>query len=261
MPEIKNINRTILMPFMSVILLLAVYLTANVLLPLKTEPAGGEDSGITDRQHLSDDAGNGEIVEMNIDFSDTCVVVDSGHGGADPGKVGDGGIYEKDINLAIALKLKDRREDAQINVILTRDSDADLSTESDSNKKIADLRRRCDIINNSGADMVISIHQNSYVTAKAYGAQMFYYKKSEEGKVIAQGMQKILADKLGSTRQIKSDVNYYILLNSNLPTVIAECGFLSNPREAELLCTEEYQSKVADALYCGIIDYLISKMK
>ena len=97
MPEIKNINRTILMPFMSVILLLAVYLTANVLLPLKTEPVGGEDSGITDKQHLSDDAGNGEIVEMNIDFSDTCVVVDSGHGGADPGKVGDGGIYEKDI--------------------------------------------------------------------------------------------------------------------------------------------------------------------
>ena len=87
---------------MSVILLLAVYLTANVLLPLKTEPAGGEDSGITDKQHLSDDAGNGEIVEMNIDFSDTCVVVDSGHGGADPGKVGDGGIDEKDINLAIA---------------------------------------------------------------------------------------------------------------------------------------------------------------
>ena len=183
------------------------------------------------------------------------------HGGADPGKVGVAGTNEKEINLAIAKKLQERLEDAQINVIMTRDTDNDLSVESDKSKKKADLERRCDIINNSGADMVISIHQNSYVTPKAEGAQVFYYKKSEESKRIAQIMQGILGEKLGTTRQIKSDVNYYILLHSKLPTIISECGFLSNPEEEQRLCTEEYQEKVADSLYCGIIEYLMMNMK
>ena len=124
----------------------------------------------------------------------------------------------------------------------------------------ADLDRRCDIINSSGADMVISIHQNSYVTPKAEGAQVFYYKKSDESKKIAQIMQNVLGEKLGSTRQIKSDVNYYILLHSQLPTIISECGFLSNPEEEQRLCTEEYQERIADALYCGIIEYLMMNM-
>ena len=238
MPEKADISRT----------LVAVYMTANVLLPLKASGKGSKESeDVQERQHLSDDAGDGEVVEMNINFSEKCIVIDSGHGGADPGKVGVAGTNEKEINLAIAKKL--------------RDTDDDLSVESDKSKKKADLERRCDIINSSGADMVISIHQNSYVTPKAEGAQVFYYKKSEESKRIAQIMQGILGEKLGTTRQIKSDVNYYILLHSKLPTIISECGFLSNPEEEQRLCTEEYQEKVADALYCGIIEYLMMNMK
>ena len=257
MPEKADISRTLLLPFMSIILLVAVYMTANVLLPLKASGKGSKESeDVQERQHLSDDAGDGEVIEMNINFSEKCIVIDSGHGGADPGKVGVAGTNEKEINLAIAKKLQERLEDAQINVIMTRDTDNDLSVESDKSKKKADLERRCDIINSSGADMVISIHQNSYVTPKAEGAQVFYYKKSEESKRIAQIMQGILGEKLGTTRQIKSDVNYYIL-----PTIISECGFLSNPEEEQRLCTEEYQEKVADALYCGIIEYLMMNMK
>lgn len=262
MPEKADISRTLLLPFMSIILLVAVYMTANVLLPLKASGKGSKESeDVQERQHLSDDAGDGEVVEMNINFSEKCIVIDSGHGGADPGKVGVAGTNEKEINLAIAKKLQERLEDAQINVIMTRDTDDDLSVESDKSKKKADLERRCDIINSSGADMVISIHQNSYVTPKAEGAQVFYYKKSEESKRIAQIMQGILGEKLGTTGQIKSDVNYYILLHSKLPTIISECGFLSNPEEEQRLCTEEYQEKVADALYCGIIEYLMMNMK
>ena len=204
MPEKADISRALLLPFMSIILLIAVYMTANVLLPLKANGKGSKESeDVQERQHLSDDAGDGEVVEMNINFSEKCIVIDSGHGGADPGKVGVAGTNEKEINLAIAKKLQERLEDAQINVIMTRDTDDDLSVESDKSKKKADLDRRCDIINSSGADMVISIHQNSYVTPKAEGAQIFYYKKSEESKRIAQIMQGILGEKLGTTRQIK----------------------------------------------------------
>ena len=241
MPEKADISRTLLLPFMSIILLVAVYMTANVLLPLKASGKGSKESeDVQERQHLSDDAGDGEVVEMNINFSEKCIVIDSGHGGADPGKVGVAGTNEKEINLAIAKKLQERLEDAQINVIMTRDTDDDLSVETDKSKKKA---------------------ENSYVTPKAEGAQVFYYKKSEESKRIAQIMQGILGEKLGTTRQIKSDVNYYILLHSKLPTIISECGFLSNPEEEQRLCTEEYQEKVADALYCGIIEYLMMNMK
>mgnify|MGYP000726138352 CR=1 FL=1 len=120
------------------------------------------------------------------------IVVDSGHGGIDPGVIGQNELKEKEINLAIAKKLQERLEDAQINVIMTRDTDDDLSVESDKSKKKADLERRCDIINSSGADMVISIHQNSYVTPKAEGAQVFYYSHSAEGHTAAKLMQQAL---------------------------------------------------------------------
>ena len=89
MPEKADISRTLLLPFMSIILLVAVYMTANVLLPLKASGKGSKESeDVQERQHLSDDAGDGEVVEMNINFSEKCIVIDSGHGGADPGKVG-----------------------------------------------------------------------------------------------------------------------------------------------------------------------------
>ena len=143
--NIKNINRVVLIPLMSVILLIAVYLSANVLLPLRSGLHGNDHADEGQQQAGEHDSGG--YVDMNVDFSKMCVVVDSGHGGADPGKVGEGDILEKDINLAIALKLKDKLESVQIKVILTRDSDQDLSEESDKNKKVADLTRRCDIIN------------------------------------------------------------------------------------------------------------------
>ena len=109
MPEKADISRTLLLPFMSIILLVAVYMTANVLLPLKASGKGSKESeDVQERQHLSDDAGDGEVVEMNINFSEKCIVIDSGHGGADPGKVGVAGTNEKEINLAIAKKLQER---------------------------------------------------------------------------------------------------------------------------------------------------------
>jgi N-acetylmuramoyl-L-alanine amidase len=197
----------------------------------------------------------------DVNVAEKVVAIDSGHGGIDPGKIGVGGIYEKDVNLAISVKLKKLLEQSGITVIMTRSDDNGLYNESDTNKKASDMKKRCSIINESNADAVVSIHQNSYVSGESRGAQVFYYKKSEESKRIAQIMQGILGEKLGTTRQIKSDVNYYILLHSKLPTIISECGFLSNPEEEQRLCTEEYQEKVADALYCGIIEYLMMNMK
>lgn len=185
------------------------------------------------------------------------VVLDSGHGGIDGGKESSAGILEKDINLKIAYYLKDLLENAGIKVVMTRTDDNGLYSESDSNKKVADMKKRCQIISQSNADIVISIHQNSFSDPKVSGAQVFYYKHSADGKKLAGIIQNSFKEHLNSsnTRVEKSNDTYYMLINTTCPTVIAECGFLSNPDEAELLNSDEYQQRVALALYNGIEKY------
>lgn len=190
------------------------------------------------------------------------VVLDAGHGGVDPGKVGVDGQLEKDINLSIVKKLKDILEvstEADIEVILTREADMGHYEEDDTNKKMADMKKRCEIVNSSSADMVVSIHQNSYHSSSVKGAQVFYYKSSEGGKSLAGIIQNELVAELAEGnkgRVEKANDNYYLLLNVTCPAVIVECGFLSNPNEANLLTQDSYQERVAQAISKGIITYL-----
>lgn len=188
------------------------------------------------------------------------VVIDPGHGGFDPGKVGIDGQMEKNINLSIALRLRAYLEAADINVILTRDTDEGLYSSGDSHKKVSDMRRRCEIINKARPDLVVSIHQNSYHQEEINGGQVFYYKTSENGKRLAEILQKrfdyVLGD--GNRRTAKSNDNYYLLLHVKEPIVIVECGFLSNRKEAENLENEEYQDQMAWTIHMGILQYLNS---
>ena len=186
------------------------------------------------------------------------VVVDAGHGGTDPGKVGVDGSLEKDINLAVAERLKTYLEQDDVKVIMTRETDTGLYSETDSRKKMADMKKRCEIIEESGADLVVSIHQNSYHQENVSGAQVFYYRKSEKGKRLAEILQKRFDYALGdqNRRKAKPNDSYYLLLHVKCPIVIVECGFLSNWKEAALLKTEEYQDRVAYTLHMGIMEYL-----
>ena len=186
------------------------------------------------------------------------IVVDAGHGGSDPGKVGINGALEKDINLSIALKLKDLLEQREISVVLTRDSDAGLSPADATNKKAADMQKRCQIIADANPAFTVSIHQNSYTTEDIKGAQVFYYGQSENGKRLADVLQEHLISEVDpqNTRVAKANESYYLLKKTPTPTVIVECGFLSNQSEADLLLTEDYQSKLAHAIYLGILSYL-----
>ena len=117
------------------------------------------------------------------------VVVDAGHGGTDPGKVGVDGSLEKDINLAVAERLKTYLEQDDVKVIMTRETDTGLYSETDSRKKMADMKKRCEIIEESGADLVVSIHQNSYHEESVSGGQVFYYRDSSKGKALAEILQ------------------------------------------------------------------------
>lgn len=187
-----------------------------------------------------------------------CIVVDAGHGGTDPGKVGINDALEKDINLAIALKLKDLLEQKDIEVILTRDSDAGLYSADATNKKASDMQKRCQIITEANPVFTISIHQNSYTTEDVKGAQVFYYGQSTEGEKLATILQNSLISHVDSEnkRVAKANESYYLLKKTPTPTVIVECGFLSNPTEADLLLDTDYQKKIARAIYMGVLEYL-----
>lgn len=190
-----------------------------------------------------------------------CIVIDPGHGGDDPGKVGVTGCYEKDINLEIAGKLKKFLEAEGIEVILTRDGDYGLYSEEDNNKKNADMKNRVKKIEEVKPLLAVSIHQNSFVEEKIQGAQTFYYAKSKEGKCLAEQIQESLIKTLDeeNKRVAKANDNYYLLKNTTYPLVIVECGFLSNTKECELLETDYYQEKVAWAVYMGIMRFLNTK--
>lgn len=188
------------------------------------------------------------------------VAIDPGHGGNDPGKVGVNGEEEKGINLEIAYKLKKCLENEGIEVVLTRTDDNGLYEESDTNKKASDMKKRCEIITQEAVDIVVSIHQNSYTDREVNGAQVFYYTHSVKGQKLADCIQtqiKNLVDK-DNNRPIKANNSYYILIHTPCPTVIVECGFLSNPTEAESLCDEAYQESIAKAITAGVLDFLAS---
>ena len=178
--------------------------------------------------------------------------------GNDPGKIGVDGSLEKDLNLTIARKLKYYLETSGVQVIMTRDSDTGLYKETDSHKKTADLKARCQLINDTAPALTISIHQNSYHEEAINGGQVFYYKTSEKGKRLADILQKRFDFVLGENnrRQAKPNDTYYLLLHVKSPIVIVECGFLSNWDEAARLNSTDYQDRLAWTLHMGILRYL-----
>lgn len=180
------------------------------------------------------------------------IVIDSGHGGTDPGKIGINGTLEKDVNLKIAYKLKELLEEQGIIVVMTRETGEGLA-----DSKTDDMKKRVEIINKEKPILCVSIHQNSYSDEMIKGAQVFYYTHSEKGEQAAELLQQeLLKVDADNTRQKKANDTYYILKKSEVPTVIIECGFLSNRKEAELLSSDDYQEKLADAIASGIEKYL-----
>ena len=179
------------------------------------------------------------------------VLIDPGHGGSDPGKVGSGSVLEKDINLSLSLKLKKILEKENLKVYLTRDGDYNLASSS-ANVQISDLKNR------KQQAVVISIHQNSYPSGSVSGAQVFYYQGASRSKLLADSIQSALIAGLDPSnhRQAKANTSYYLLRDNPYPTVIVECGFLSNEEEKKKLQSRAYQTKAAKCICRGLKAYL-----
>lgn len=183
------------------------------------------------------------------------VLLDAGHGGRDNGVSGASGTKEAPINLAIVRKLEKELKAIGFKVVLTRTNENGLYQENVDNYKLSDMEKRNEIINNSNADLIVSIHQNSYPNSHAVGAQVFCLEKETESENFANAIQTELIKLLPNARKTISYGDYYLLKCSNMPSVIVECGYLTNPEEEALLQDKNYQEKVAYAITCGIIRY------
>lgn len=189
-----------------------------------------------------------------IDF---VITIDPGHGGFDPGKISNNGIKEKDINLSISLKLKQKLEEMGFVVHITRDTDKSLDDAGAKSKKMSDLNNRISFAAENHSDLMLSIHQNSFSAASAHGAQVFYYSSSEQGHLLAELIQEQIrqtADK-GNERNVKGNSEYLLLAKSSCTALIVECGFLSNDDECDRLCSEEYQELMATAISSAVMEY------
>ncbi len=183
------------------------------------------------------------------------IVIDAGHGGVDAGVYGvESGVRESDINLAIAKQLKGYFTDAGFKVVLTRKDNGGLYGLPTKGFKMRDMKKRKQIIEDCNADMVISIHQNSCPIPSKRGGTAFFDKSSESGKALAEAIQ---AELNGLEECVKKNSalagDYYMLKCTDNPSVIVECGFLTNAEDDKLLNSEEYRDKVAYAVFKGAI--------
>ena len=202
-----------------------------------------------------------EFTSAAMDLPKT-VIIDAGHGGFDGGAVAEDGTSEKNINLNIALTVGDMLSLNGVRVVYTRTEDT--GTEDDSgedirNRKISDLNNRLKVMKENPDAVFVSVHLNKFTTAKVSGAQVFYSDNFEESRVIGNLIQTSIKERLqnDNDRVIKkATADTFLLHKAVVPAVIVECGFLSNQKELELLKNEEYQAKMAFAIFCGINDYL-----
>ncbi|RFU68587.1 N-acetylmuramoyl-L-alanine amidase CwlD [Peribacillus saganii] len=194
----------------------------------------------------------------NLPLSGKVIILDAGHGAPDAG-ANFLNALEKDIALSITKKIRTFLEEQGALVILTREDDGDLAakeTKGLSNRKREDLRKRVEIINNSDADLFLSIHLNSLPSHKWKGAQTFYSLRYEENKQVATYIQSEIKRNLENTdRKAKTLGSVYILKNAKKPGALVEVGFLSNPEDRKNLTNEDYQESIAASIYTGILKY------
>ncbi|WP_028400889.1 N-acetylmuramoyl-L-alanine amidase CwlD [Ectobacillus panaciterrae] len=199
----------------------------------------------------------------NLPLAGKIIVLDAGHGGPDGGAVGGDEIVEKEITLEITKKVQDYLQEQGALVILTRDEDEDLASEDTkgySRRKAEDLKKRVALINNSGADLFVSIHLNAIPISSSKGAQTFYYRSLIENERAAKFIQAELRTSLENTnRSAKTIGRVYLLKHAKVPGVLVEAGFLSNVNERYLLNSEKYQQKISAAVYRGILRYFTEK--
>lgn len=185
------------------------------------------------------------------------IAVDAGHGGYDGGAVGRvSGVPEKGLNLDVAQQLEEKLTALGADVVMTRTGDYALCDENPPiRKKLQDMQRRAEIIMLNDADMVVSIHMNEYAGRSESGPQVFYREGCPAGRLLAGAIQSAMNAGLAPKKERLALGGDYYILTLGVPSVLVECGFLSNRVEEELLLNESYRERAARAIAQGICDW------
>lgn len=190
------------------------------------------------------------------------VIIDAGHGGEDGGTSSSDGTLEKDLNLQIALKLRSMLEMSGYNTLMIREGDVqlgDTSLGTIRQRKVSDIRTRLKITEDNPQAILISIHQNHYSSPTYKGLQVFFSPNNINSKFLADCIQSKAVELIQNDNKrtiVQTGSNIYLLYNSTIPSVMVECGFMSNEEESKLLKDYYYQQKIAFSIMCGIQKYL-----
>lgn len=203
---------------------------------------------------------------MNVNKGNKKILIDAGHGGMDGGTSSKNGTVEKNINLSIVKKLKSSLQKEGYEVVMTREEDVGLYSSSGTIRQryIEDLKKRCDLKISSNCEMLISIHLNHFPESKYYGAQVWYsnYKESATLATVIQNNFRIDLDSTNKRVQKPAKTAYRLLRdNDTMPSVIVECGFLSNDEEEQRLKSDVYQEKIAGSITKSVSEYFKSTSK
>lgn len=199
---------------------------------------------------------------LNYNVSLPKVIIDAGHGGEDGGAIGYGGLIEKDVNLSISLYLKDIFTLNGFEVIMTRQEDLSIYDDGKNTirkKKVSDMKNRLKIIEDNQNAVFVSVHQNIFAESKYNGAQIFYSPNNPKSKELAEIIQQSFKDLLqpqNERKHKKAGKDLFLLYKAQIPAVIVECGFISNPEEAKKLNSHDYQKKVAAVIFDGTLKFI-----
>lgn len=193
------------------------------------------------------------------------IIIDAGHGGFDGGAVAQDGTVEKVLNLQIAQKLQQHFHAAGFQTIMVRDTDCAYRTDASQGiraAKVADMKGRLELLNRYNHSVFLSIHLNKYPSAQPRGAQVFYAPGVPQALPLAESIQSAIADMVQpeNQRKVKAGTkDTYLLYHAENPALIIECGFLSNPQELALLQRDDYQGRLAFAIFCGFLNNFYQK--
>jgi N-acetylmuramoyl-L-alanine amidase len=180
------------------------------------------------------------------------ICIDPGHGGSDPGAVGPTGTLEKNNTLAVSLLLRDRLEKNGATVLMTREGDKDVSYPDSTADE--ELGARVDVANESGADIFISLHNDSFTSSAAAGTTTFHYGDTESVR-LAGNVQKCLVDELGTRDRGSRFASFYVIRYTDMPAILVEVAFISNPEEEVLLASVDGRYKAAESIFQGIVKF------
>ncbi|EJO17657.1 putative N-acetylmuramoyl-L-alanine amidase CwlD [Selenomonas sp. FOBRC6] len=221
--------------------------------PVPVQPPQTDDEDVQD-------ADNQDQIDRDLDaitgMKGRKIAIDPGHGGSDSGAIGPTGIMEKSVTLRVSRELKRLLEAEGATVILTRTGDTEVSSKGANATSVEELEARCEIANRANADIFLSIHADAFTNREVKGTTAYYYTKgTKQSKRLADSVRTALIDSIGTVDRGTQTSNFYVVKHTDMPAILVEISFISNPDEEKMMNSPEGIKKIAQGIADGIADY------